>query len=404
MIKVKFEEQKLFLHLIGLGIIILILLLLSGCWDRRELENLAIVSGLGIDYPEQGEGYQLSFQIVKPSEVRAPGSSSGESGSGSSGSSGSKTVWLLRSKGTTVFDAIRNAHFQSNRRIFLSHNQVVIIGKKVAEEGILPVVDVLIRDPEPRLQQWLLIAKQQAGEILKLQAGVEKISATAIAELMENYYLTSKIKATNLHDFADGLVKKSTSNTLPIIGIKEENGKKDFILEETGILKEDRLVGYLNEKETRGLLWALGKVTSGIIVVELPDNKGKVSLEIINAKSKIIPELEDGEIRIKVEITEEANLGGETSNENLSSPEALSRLEKLQAKVIEEEIKAALNKAKTYRLDIFGFGETIHRKYHKLWSKIEENWGEIFSQMEVEIKVKTVIRRTGLITRPTIII
>lgn len=400
MIKVKFEEQKLFLRVIGLGIIILILLLLSGCWDRRELENLAIVSGLGIDDPEQGEGYQLSFQIVKPAEVRAPGSSSGESGSGSSGS---KTVWFLRSEGTTVFDAIRNAHLQSNRRIFLSHNQVVIIGKKVAEDGILPVVDVLIRDPEPRLQQWLLIAQQQAGEILKLQAGVEKISANAIAELMENYYLTSKIKATNLHDFADGLVKKSTSNTLPIIGIKEENGEKSFILEETGILKEDRLVGYLDKKETRGLLWVLGKVKSGIIVVDLPDNKGKVSLEIMNAKSKVIPEVEDGKIKIKVEITEEANLGGETSFEDFSSPEALSRLEKLQAKVIEEEIKAALNKAKTYQLDIFGFGESIHRKDHKLWNAIEENWGEIFSQMEVEMKVKAVIRRMGLITKPTII-
>ena len=397
---IKTEAKKsLFLRAKGLGIMLVILLLLSGCWDRRELENLAIVSGFGIDYPEQGEGYLLTFQIVKPAEVRAPGS-----GSDGGGSSGSKAVWLLSSEGTTVFDALRNAHHQSNRRIFLSHNQIVIVGKKVAENGILPVVDVLIRDPEPRLQQWLLIANQQAGEILKLQAGVEKISATAIAELMENYYLTSKIRAVNLHNFANVLVKKTMSNTLPIIGAKEEAGEKSFIIEETGLLRKDRLVGYLDKKETRGLLWVLGEVKSGIIVVDLPEKKGKASLEIIKAKSKVTPEVKDGKIRIKVEIKEKANLGGETSYTNLSSSEALSYLENLQAKVIEEEIQAALKKARAYQLDIFGFGECFHRKYDKLWCTMEENWGEIFSQIEIEVKVKTAIRGIGLITRPTIIL
>ena len=63
-------------------VLLVILLLLSGCWDRKELEKLAIVTGIGIDYGEEGDDYQVSFQIARSGEVKTPGSSSQDGGGG----------------------------------------------------------------------------------------------------------------------------------------------------------------------------------------------------------------------------------------------------------------------------------------------------------------------------------
>ncbi len=381
-------------------VLLVILLLLSGCWDRKELEKLAIVTGIGIDYGEEGDDYQVSFQIARSGEVKTPGSSSQDGGGGGGGS---KSVWLLKSKGATIFDAVRNATLQSSRRLFLSHNQVVIINKEVAEKGLLPVIDFLIRDHEPRLNEWLLITREQAETILSLESGLEKISALAIADLMRNYYLSSKIRAVNLHEFAGTLLAKTTENTLPIIGVVKTDQEKGMVIEETGIFKSDKLIGYLNKKETRGLLWVLGKTQDGVVVVELPGEEGKVSLEIFGAKSKISSKVSEGKIRFEIDIAEVGSLGEQTSYANLSSREKLSLLENLKAKVIVEEVEAALKKAQECKADIFGLGEYLQRQNRKEWEKVKDNWGELFPHLEVKVKVKTKIRWLGLLTKPTIL-
>lgn len=52
-----------------LTVLILCLLMLTGCWSRRELNELLIVLGIGVDWKD-GE-YLVSFQVVNPSEISA---------------------------------------------------------------------------------------------------------------------------------------------------------------------------------------------------------------------------------------------------------------------------------------------------------------------------------------------
>ena len=50
--------------------------LLTGCWNRRELNEIAIAVGLGLD--TDGDGYLVSVQVVNPGEV-ANGKGGGQS-------------------------------------------------------------------------------------------------------------------------------------------------------------------------------------------------------------------------------------------------------------------------------------------------------------------------------------
>lgn len=50
-----------------LCICISIVVFVTGCWNRRELNELAIAVGMGID--KSGDQYEVSVQVVEPSEV-----------------------------------------------------------------------------------------------------------------------------------------------------------------------------------------------------------------------------------------------------------------------------------------------------------------------------------------------
>lgn len=70
---------------------------------------------------------------------------------------------------------------------------------------------------------------------------------------------------------------------------------------------------------------------------------------------------------MNIEIKEESYLGEIMAPGNPATPEKFKLLEKEQAKVIEKDIRAALAKAQDgWGVDIFKFGEAVHRKYPKL--------------------------------------
>ncbi|MCL5057419.1 MAG: Ger(x)C family spore germination C-terminal domain-containing protein, partial [Actinobacteria bacterium] len=177
---------------------------------------------------------------------------------------------------------------------------------------------------------------------------------------------------------------------------------KEIKVSGTAVFRHYKLTGWLDETETRGLLWATGKIKSGIIVVPAPESKGKLmSMEIIRASGKIKPEITDGNLTVTVEVKEEGNLGEEQPDSvDITKPGILEELEERKKAVIEDEIGAAVAKAQELNADIFGFGEAVHRKYPGEWKKLEDKWDEIFPNLEVSTVVDAKIRRTGKITKP----
>lgn len=370
---------------------------LVGCWNRRELDQLAIVSGIAIDQAEEKDKIKVTAQIIKPGDIQI----TGESGGGGGG--GGKPYLNVTNTGDTFFETLmRFTHFV-DRRLYLPHNEVLIFGDKMARSGVHKCMDFFLRDAETRLTTWVVVAKGEAGEVLDAKAELEKIPAMNLSMLIDAYVATSEVIASNVNMFGQRLMSKTTAPIASLVEVEKTGEEKKARLVGTAVFRKDKLVGYLTLTETRGLLWVLNKVRSGIIVVQEPDGKGEVSLEILRAKCELTPGLKnDGTPYIMVKIKEEANLGEERGSANLMSMEAWTILEKHQAGVIRHEIESALAKARWLKADIFGFGEEIYKKYPAVWKKLEPHWDEIFPELEVKIAVEADLRRTGLTTRPAV--
>lgn len=376
-------------------ILILTLLLTSGCWDRRELDTLGIVAGFGVDWEERDEQYLLTAQIIQPTQVKTPQGADGGSGGG-----GGEAVWVAKSKADTVFKGVRSFLFESSRRLYFPHSQILIIGKKAAEEGVGPLIDFFLRDQEPRLSQWIVVAEEKAAEVLQVQTGLEKIPGIALSRLLNNYADTSEIGRVDLMQFTTRLLSKTTAPYAPLIKVEGEGREKKYRITGTAVFRKDQYVGELNKRETRGLLWVLGEAQEGIISVDYEGEQ--VEIEIMQSNCRIVPEIKEGNIRIKVEIKVQGSLGANPTPVDFSATDRLRKLNTKLASAVKGEVEAALKRARTLRADPFAFGEAVHRKYPKEWRELQEKWTDVFLQIQVEIQVRSNLRLLGLITRPVI--
>ncbi|MDK2805992.1 MAG: spore germination protein [Thermoanaerobacterium sp.] len=144
-------------------LLLLILSLLTGCWDKVEIEDRAFVMAIGIDTSKQAKNYIVTFQFPNVKQV-----SSGAGGSGGGGGGGGQPNFSISEVGDTVFSASRHISTRLDKRLFLGHTKAVILGKDVVSDRnkFLEVLDTLDRSYELSRKLRLLVADGKAQDIL----------------------------------------------------------------------------------------------------------------------------------------------------------------------------------------------------------------------------------------------
>jgi spore germination protein KC len=85
----------------------------------------------------------------------------------------------------------------------------------------------------------------------------------------------------------------------------------------------------------------------------------------------------------------------------LEDPKNTKVLEKALEKEIEGRLKVTIDQVqKEMETDIFGFGEAFEQKYPEKWNEVEDDWEEIFPEVEVTFDIKARVLRTGTGSAP----
>ncbi|ANE49048.1 hypothetical protein SY83_19410 [Paenibacillus swuensis] len=379
--------------------------LLTGCWNRRELNELAITVGLGLDVDDEGN-YVVSAQVVNPSSI------ANRSGSGS----GSAVVTYV-SKASTVYEAVRKITKQSPRKIYVAHLRILIIGEKLARQGVAPVLDLLARDYEVRNDFYVTVAKDAtAQDVLSVFTPLEVIPAEKIFSTLTT---AEKAFAPSIGIYLDELLtsimSKSKSPVLTgiIINGNMEEGKQPgnissidpptrLEIGNLALFKKDRLITWFNEKESKGYNYITNNVENTVGHIPCPDG-GLLNLELIHVNTKFKAEMRRKEPLILIKSRVEANIGEVMCKVDISDPKVIDELETSAKKTLIDIMGASIKKAQKYKADIYGFGEAVHRRYPQEWKAMEKDWPERFADIKVEYKIDYAIRRTGTLNRRIIV-
>ena len=350
------------------------------------------MTGIGLDRTEDGK-ILLAVQVVEPAAIQST-----SSGKGKGGVMQARPVFVESYKGETVLEAVRGMLSTVDKKMFLSTAQVLILGENLLKDGMEEVLDFFQRNYEVDYRMNILAAKGVSpGEILEIEPDMDSIPATYINGTVENTILRGTVKKTILIDLLKDI---GSGGKQPAIGQISKAGEKEVRTEGIAVIKNGRLVGWLDSYETRGYLLAINEVRNAI--VNVPIDKGKVAMEIIRSKGRVNVVFDNDEpIMLTVKTKIEANVGGYEGKGRLDSPDNLRTLEEALEEEIKKEIMMVLKKTQQdYSSDIFGFGVEVHKYHPQYWKKVKKNWDDIFSTLPVELQVDAKIRRTGLVNNP----
>lgn len=373
--------------------------LAAGCWSRKEMNDIAIVAGLAVDKAE-GE-YLLSAQILNPGQM-----------SEQQGQGGGAQVTTFATEADTLHEGIRKLTAVSPRRLHFSHIRIFVLGEEIAREGIRNVLDLLLRDQELRPDFYVTVAKgTKAVDILSTFTTLEKVPAEKLfkgLEASEKYWAPSI--GVHLDDLIKTLISEGKQPVLMGLEIsgdvrkadKEENTKTirpRAILKYSsiGVFKEDKLIGWLNEEESRGFNFIVDNVNQSVTDISCPQG-GKLAVELMRAKTKLKAKFADDKPELEIRIDAEGNISEVDCQIDLSKTKTIYELEKRAEQRIQGYVEAAVRKVQTgFKSDIFGFGEAMHRDQPKRWKAIKNEWGQLFPTVSIHPNVDVKLRRTGKI-------
>lgn len=396
------KAKRVMLYLLLLGITIS----LTGCWNGRELTNLAFVLAMGIDRSPKTNEYKVSFQVVIPGSV-ATGLTGG-------GGTLATPVSIYTGKGNTLFGAIRNASKRVPRQLFFAHLQLVVIGEEVAKQGIQDLFDFFERSKEPRLTTMVLVARgSEAKPIISTLTSLEKIPANSVSgKIKMSSTLLSENFRIEIYEVLKGLINQGEPliNGVKLIGdpdkgmgksnVEQTDPAAEVIIQGMAIFKNGRLKGWLDDGEARGTTWILNKMKSTIVELDCKKKNNSIGVEIIRSLTKLHVEIKNGEPIFHIHVQEEGNLNEVQCPIDLSNVTVIGNLENEWEIKTKSEVMSAVKAAQKKKSDFLGFGDAVNRANPKLWEKIKMDWSEIFATCKVDVKVDAYIRRSGMRLKP----
>jgi spore germination protein KC len=377
---------------------ILCTILIVGCWNRRELNDLAVSVAMGID--KQGKQIVLSDQVLIPQAI------SGKEG----GASFIAPVVLFQTRGYGIQETARKMTKRSTRKIYVGQLQILILGEELAKEGLAKVLDHITRDHEYRKDFYVAVARgSKAQDILEVFTALEKTPATKLKSALDvSSQVWGETSAIKIDDLISAIISKGKEAVLTGITLegnrsfinKKQNAEKiaapvKQIFSNLAVFKKDKLVGWLNEQESIGYNYTQKNIKSTSVLLTCPnDSNKKITVEILRTKNDTKVVMKGGKPVIHLNIKTEGVISDTQCNMDFTKPSSISQVEQLTNNKIQKSISMSVHTLqRQYKSDIFGFGEEVERKSPKYWEHVKNNWNEVFSGIQVNIQVESQIRQ-----------
>ena len=347
--------------------LLLLCLFLTGCSGlptAREMGDMALLRTLGVD--------------PSPAGVAVTGST-GPRAKGVEGE-GEAALTLSADRGS-LSSACLAMQGQSDSFVFFGYVDQLLVGEKLAKQGVLPVLDYFSRDGSLGLGAQLWLVRDTSARDA-LSAGGEQ-GLDARLETLQN---DSEMGIANLTRTAGEAYTDLLELGCAYVPALSPAGDGGALLREAGygILKGDTLTGFLEGEAARGLELLAGGPSADILDTELPS--GPVSVKVTSAHTKSVLVFRGNTpSALKLVCKIEARL-----SEYRQRPEG-EELEQLRGELEDRErerIEAALDRLRAWGTDCTGLGAKAGMSHPARWQAVRADWPEWFGRVPVEVTVQ----------------
>ncbi len=374
--------------------LILLLPLLSGCYNYRELNELGITTAVSIDYKD--DAFYVMAEVINPIKQQ------------DASSSNNSPFINYNSSSTSLQDAFRKVVLDSPRQLYAAQLEIIVLSEEVVNNHLEEVLEYFARNPETRTEIKIIVAKtEDSTKAITLQTLLTSLSSSNIIKSLE---LQNKVLGVSypvtLNELLNMYIDPYLEVVLPSmtlygdyeIGDEKENittssPKAIVKIDGSTITKDNKILGYLDLEESKVLSMINGKLNETIIKMNY--NDGYIVFE--PNRIKVSKELDIKNNIIKINISGYSKTKEIQSNINIKNPKEVEKLNKALNKELEKKVTDTFTSIREkYDTDIFGFQELYYRTNHKYFKENCTNWYEdIYPKIKLEVKANIRLYEKG---------
>lgn len=345
-----------------------ILFLTTGCYDYVELNKVAIVSGISIDYIE--DEYHVSYEILNTKSKQD--------------NPDAKDVYIAKGKGENISEAFHDTTLEIAKTPILSHLKTVVLSEEIAENHIENILDYLARENYIRKIFLMVVAKDYAAyEILENTDTNNPIASTAIKELIENTdYRDNIATPINFEQFGADLINPRTDAYISSITIN--NG--ELALGPIGIFDDFEMKAFLTEKESSVFNVLTNTSKEKQIKIDCPNDSNKFIMFNTYKTPETSIEIKNNDVTISTEV--EVRIVENHCDYNFKKEETYEILQKSLSKKLKSDIQETVETLLKYNSDVLKVKDLYYKKYKKDINATKLNY---------KYEAKAIINRNGII-------
>lgn len=337
-------------------IILFMSFFLVGCQNYKELNNSAIVNALGIDV--KNNEYIVTIQIVNTKKD-------------SDEQNNLQTPIVYSGNGKTINEALNNINSKSPKMLYLGHLELVILSEELAKNGVDKTMDYFIRNNDISKNFTILVSKDSTPlEVLSVSTPLVNFPSGNILGSIE---ISSNISGvSNNIKFIKFLKDLNNPGIEPVMSsikiVENDDKEKDLQISSLAIFSNDKLIGYLNDDDTKGYNFITNNINNTNITLDCKkDDYASITINDVNTNIK--SKIKNNKPIININISASMEI---TEN---NCDYDITKLKKLTKNKIKETIIDSINKIKTdYQSDIFGFGNILYKNNNSYFKTVKKNW------------------------------
>ncbi|OME78566.1 spore gernimation protein [Paenibacillus sp. FSL A5-0031] len=341
-------------------VVLLPLIILTGCWSKYEVQNMNYTTAVGIDYAE-GQ-YTIYSQLLDFSTVaKLEGQQKAEQ----------PPVWVGKGQGSSFTEAANDLYSTSQQRLNWGQVSAILFSERLMKERkVGEVLELINRYREIRYLAWLFSTRDPLDEIL-MATSFFRLSpkASILHNPEQNYRQHSILAPIRLQQFVLDSNEKAKSSYIPELSIRKdqwkENQKPRELLRFSGIQVYDQEHYYarMDIQDLSGLPW-LNKHTIRLPLDLFSDKKLIAVLVAEKPKYDITPSVKYDKAYFDISVSVKAGVN------ELHADVTEQELTQMAQKEIERQIRKTFQTALEKNIDIYNLGESLFRKNPHEWKRI----------------------------------
>lgn len=335
--------------------------LLTGCYDNIELDDLAIITGVGVDYKD--DEFYLTYEIL--SDTKTQDNMTLES-------------YTVSGSGKSISEAFINTNYKVSKKSYFAHLKVLVISEELINGHFDKITDYILRDTNIRSEFKVVVANNTTPEkILKNNDKNHPVVSELIVNLIDNEkYNNNLVIGETFKQIVAKLISDNYDVILNTVSIKD----KEISIDNSYIFKKFNYQATLTKQDST----LYNMLTKNITAMEFDKNyeKGDVTISITSSETKT--EVKSDKIIIST------NLEGKVIENNaeldLTKDNAYELLNKDFGKIIKKDIKKFVKLLQENKSDILGLQEIYYKKTRK---DNKDLWETADVVVNVNLKVNT---------------